>query len=292
MDKKILLVDGMALLFRSFYATAISGYYMINSKGVPTNAVHGFIKHLFAATKAYQPSHVICCWDMGSTTFRTELYPNYKANRDAPPEQLVPQFDLVKEVVETLDIPNVGLKGYEADDCIGTLTNKYSSDAEVIILTGDQDILQLLQENVTVSLLKKGFGNYAEYQSDRFYEEKGITPTQMIDLKALMGDSSDNYPGVKGVGEKTALKLLQTHTTIEGILENIDTLTKGQRDKIERDLEMLHLSRKLARIHCEVNVDCSLEEAIFRVNRDAMVTKFEELEFKRLDDVIDQVAHN
>ena len=93
MDKKILLVDGMALLFRSFYATAISGYYMINSKGTPTNAVHGFIKHLFAATKAYQPSHVICCWDMGSTTFRTELYPDYKANRDAPPEQLIPQFN-------------------------------------------------------------------------------------------------------------------------------------------------------------------------------------------------------
>ncbi|SEA99400.1 5'-3' exonuclease [Thalassobacillus cyri] len=285
-QNKILLVDGMALLFRAFYATAMSNYYMINSKGVPTNAVYGFVKHLFMATKNYGPSHVVCCWDMGSTTFRNEIFPQYKANRGEPPVELIPQFDLVKEVVEALDIPNVGLAGYEADDCIGTLSNEYSEHSEVIILTGDQDILQLLQDNVTVSLLKKGYGNYAEYQHDNFIEEKGITPMQMIDLKALMGDSSDNYPGVKGIGEKTALKLLTEYETIEGILDNLPNLTKGQRTKIENELDMLHLSRKLAAIHCEVDVNCSLDDAIFEINQERMMEKFNELEFKRLDSLL------
>ncbi|QHE54363.1 5'-3' exonuclease [Pontibacillus sp. HMF3514] len=276
----------MALLFRAFYATAMSNYFMVNSKGVPTNGIYGFVKHLFTAINHYKPSHVICCWDMGSSTFRNELFPEYKANRGEPPVELIPQFDLVKEVTESLDIPNVGLAGYEADDCMGTLAEHYREQGEVIILTGDQDILQLLKENISVSILKKGYGNYALYQAASFIEEKGITPEQMIDLKALMGDSSDNYPGVKGIGEKTALKLLQAHESIEGILENLPSLTKGQRNKIEQDLEMLHLSRKLARIHCEVDVTCSLDDAVLGINEEKMKAKFEELEFRKLDGIL------
>ncbi|KGP92199.1 5'-3' exonuclease [Pontibacillus chungwhensis BH030062] len=283
---KVLLVDGMALLFRAFYATAMSGYYMVNSKGVPTNAVYGFVKHLFAATNEYKPSHVICCWDMGSHTFRNDLYPEYKANRGEAPVELIPQFELVKEVTAAMDIPNVGITGYEADDLMGTLANVYSEENEVLILTGDQDTLQLLKDNVKVILMKKGYGNFAEYEHGTFYDEKGISPQQMIDLKALMGDSSDNYPGVKGIGEKTALKLLQKHETIEGLLENLDALTKAQRTKIEQDLEMLHLSRKLARIHCEVDVTCSLEEAVLSINEDLMHNKFDELEFKNINRLI------
>ncbi|MBU9713795.1 5'-3' exonuclease [Bacillus tamaricis] len=281
-----MLVDGMALLFRSFYATAVSGYYMINSKGIPTNGIHGFIKHLFTAVNTYKPTHVLCCWDMGSKTFRTEIFPDYKANRGEPPVELIPQFDLVKDVVEALDIPNVGLEGYEADDCIGTLAHHFKTDSEVLILTGDKDILQLIDDNVHVILLKKGYGNYAYYQEDTFVNETGITPKQMVDLKALMGDSSDNYPGVKGIGEKTAINLLKAHHSIEGILENLSTLTKSQRSKIEQDLEMLHLSRKLAKIHCEVEVQCSLEQAIFEIDRKKMIDKFKELEFKNLESII------
>ncbi|SDZ30981.1 5'-3' exonuclease [Evansella caseinilytica] len=285
-NHKVLLVDGMALLFRSFYATAMSGYYMVNSKGIPTNGIYGTVKHLFTAVNTFQPTHVICCWDMGSKTFRSELLADYKANRSEPPEQLLPQFDLVKEVIDALDIPNVGLAGYEADDCIGTLANHYKTDSEVHILTGDKDILQLIEENVHVVLLKKGYGNYAIYKENTFYEEKGITPRQMVDLKALMGDSSDNYPGVKGIGEKTALSLLQKYQTIEGILENLSSLTKAQRTKIEQDLEMLHLSRKLAKIHCEVDVACSLDEARFLIDRRKMTDKFQKLELKNLDALI------
>lgn len=277
---RVLLVDGMALLFRAFYATAMSNYFMINSKGIPTNAVYGMIKHLFTAIETYQPTHVICCWDMGSKTFRNDLFPEYKANRGKPPEELIPQFDLAKEVVESLDIPNVGRIGFEADDCMGTLSRVYSEHSQVFLLTGDQDLLQLLQTNVNVVLLQKGYGNYAEYHEGAFYEEKGITPSQMVDLKALMGDSSDNYPGVKGIGEKTALKLLLEYETIEGILENLDKLTKGQRNKIEENLDMLHLSRKLAQIHCEADVDCSLEDALFYIDDQKMASKFDELEFR------------
>ncbi|MFD1738450.1 5'-3' exonuclease H3TH domain-containing protein [Bacillus salitolerans] len=287
-DKKnsILLVDGMALLFRAFYATAINNYFMINSKGIPTNGVHGFVKHLFSAIDHFNPTHVICCWDMGSKTFRTEQFPEYKANRSEPPVELIPQFDLVKEVVESLDIPNVGLHGYEADDCIGTLAKQYATDHSVIIVTGDKDILQLLEENISVAIVRNGFGNYDVYGPERLFEEKGITPRQMIDLKALMGDPSDNYPGVKGIGEKTALKLLIEYGSVEGILENLPNLTKSQRGKIEDGLEMLQLSHQLARIHCEVPVDCALETAEFKVNKERALTTFKELEFKGLDRLI------
>ncbi|WP_017755513.1 5'-3' exonuclease [Calidifontibacillus oryziterrae] len=285
-DNKVLLIDGMALLFRAFYATAMSGYYMINSKGIPTNGIHGFVRHLLTAVNHFKPSHVVCCWDMGSTTFRKELYPDYKANRGEPPVELIPQFDLVKDVVAAFDIPNVGLKGFEADDCIGTLANQYKHDYLVYILTGDQDILQLIDENTHVVLLKNGYGNYEVYHPELLVERKGIRPQQLIDLKALMGDSSDNYPGVRGIGEKTALKLLQEFETIEGILENLHSLTKGQRAKIEQDLEMLHLSRKLATIHRGVPVSCPPQVAMLTIDRSKVFDKFAELEFKGLEKFI------
>lgn len=286
-NNKVMLVDGMALLFRAFYATAMSGYYMINSRGVPTNAVHGFVRHLLTAVNHFGPSHVVCCWDMGSHTFRTELYPDYKGNRGDPPVELIPQFDLVKEVVTSFDIPNIGLKGYEADDCIGTLANHYKREQHsVLILTGDQDILQLVDEQTHVALLRNGYGNYEIFHPDILVERKGIRPQQMIDLKALMGDSSDNYPGVRGIGEKTALKLLNQFETIEGILENLDSLSKGHRMKIEQDLDMLHLSRKLATIHCEVPVNCILEDAKLKIDRIKVLEKLKELEFKGLEKLI------
>ncbi|MBG9542985.1 5'-3' exonuclease [Cytobacillus firmus] len=283
----LLLVDGMALLFRAYFATAMSGQFMINSKGIPTNGVYGFVKHFLTAVSSFSPTHVAVCWDMGSKTFRTEMFDAYKANRPEAPIELVPQFDLVKEVVEAFDVPNIGLEGYEADDCIGTIARKASQEAEVLILTGDQDILQLLDDNISVILLQKGYGNYLVHTTETFYEEKGITPKQMIDLKAFMGDTSDNYPGVKGIGEKTALKLLQQFEHIEGVLENLEQLTKGQRAKIEQDLEMLHLSRQLAEIKCDVPVECPLDLAQFTMNREKVLEKFTEIEFRGLHRFLD-----
>ncbi|MFJ5715125.1 5'-3' exonuclease H3TH domain-containing protein [Neobacillus sp. NPDC093127] len=278
----LMLVDGMALLFRAFYATAVSGQFMINSKGIPTNGIHGFVKHLFTAVSSFKPTHLAVCWDMGSKTFRTELFSDYKGNRGEAPVELIPQFDLVKEVVDSFDIPNIGLAGFEADDCIGTIAKQTKDYAHVSILTGDQDILQLLDDNISVILLKKGYGNYLVHTPETFFEEKGITPRQMIDLKALMGDPSDNYPGVKGIGEKTALKLLQEYEHVEGIISNLDRLSKSNKSKIERDLEMLHLSRILAEIKCDVPVSCALEEAGLRIEREKAVNKLLEIELRGL----------
>ncbi|WP_199426192.1 5'-3' exonuclease [Thermaerobacillus caldiproteolyticus] len=285
-DRELLLIDGMALLFRSFYATAINGDFMFNSQGIPTNAIHGFVKHLIAAVRAIGPTHVVCCWDMGSTTFRTEMFPQYKANRGEPPLELVPQFELVKEVVSAFDIPNIGVLGAEADDCIGTLTKQWETKMNISILTGDQDILQLLSETVTVYLLGKGIGNYNVYTLERFQQEKGILPRQFIDVKALMGDASDNYPGVRGIGEKTALKLVQQYGSIEGILENIHLLTESQRQKLREHLDMLHLSRKLAKIYCDIPIALRLEEAKWEANEDKVQQIFDHLELKGLDKLI------
>lgn len=260
-NKKVLLVDGMALLFRGYFATAVHGNYMYNKEGIPTNGVHGFTKHMIKAVESFNPTHIVCCWDLGSRTFRTELFPDYKGNRSAPEEQMVPQFAMAREITDGFGIPSIDAVNYEADDCLGTLAVSYADDAEVYILTGDQDMLQLADERVRVVIMKKGQGNYQVYDEETVKELKGCHPHQLVDIKALMGDTSDNYPGVKGIGEKTALKLIQEYETLEGVLENLEHLPAGQRKKIEAELEMMHLSRTLAEIRCNAPVSLPLESA-------------------------------
>ncbi|MGM9923642.1 MAG: 5'-3' exonuclease H3TH domain-containing protein [Bacillus sp. (in: firmicutes)] len=277
-----MLVDGMALLFRAFYATGMTGQFMINSRGVPTNGVQGFLKHLLLAVDHFNPQHVAVCWDMGSKTFRTEMYQEYKGNRSAPPVEMIPQFDLAKEAVKAFDIPNIGIEGFEADDCIGTIAKAYSSEYNLGILTGDQDMLQLIEDYISVILLKKGYGNYDIHNENTFFEWKGIKPKQMIDLKGLMGDASDNYPGVKGIGEKTAIKLLQQFGSIDGILANLDALTKTQRIKIESSLEMLHLSRQLAAIKCDIPLACDVQDARYQFDQEKVVQMLKLHELKGL----------
>ena len=285
-NKQVLLVDGMALLFRGFFATAFRGNFMKTSKGVPTNGVYQFMRYFLDAIDTFQPTHVVCCWDMGSKTFRTDLYEGYKQNRSEPPEELVPQFDLIKEVIDAFDIPNIGIKNFEADDCIGTLAKVYATDNKVTVLTGDQDILQLVQDNVRVAIMRKGQGNYEVFNAENFYEKKNIYPKQMIDLKGLMGDTSDNYPGVKGIGEKTALKLLKEYETIDGLLENLDELPNGIRNKVNMNIDMLHLSRNLAEIKCDVPVTCELNTAVWQFDKAKVEDKFNELEFKNLSKLL------
>jgi 5'-3' exonuclease len=279
---RVLIVDGMALLFRAYYATSYSGYIRRTKAGIPTNAIYGFLQYFFDAVKEFQPSHVVCCWDMGSQTFRSELYTHYKSNRPSPPDDLIPQFDLIKEVVADLGVPNIGLSGYEADDCIGTLALEFSKESDVFILTGDHDMLQLVSERVSVIIMKKGKANYMLYSLASLFEERSLLPHQVIELKAFMGDASDNYPGVRGIGEKTAHKLIQDYKTIQGVIDNIHLLPNSVRTKIELDLEMLHLSRKLAEIYLEVPVQCGLEESIWNVQHDIIMKRFVELEFESL----------
>lgn len=277
---RIMLVDGMAVLFRAYFATAYGGSIRRMKDGTPTNAVYGFMRYMWDAVERFKPTHLACCWDLSSKTFRSEQFGDYKANRPECPEDLVPQFDLVKEMTEAFGIPNISSVGYEADDCIGTLSKLYREDHDVLILTGDHDMLQLVHDHTTVVIMKKGHGNYAVYSPEYLMEERQITPAQVIDVKGLMGDTADNYPGVKGIGEKTAHKLIQEYQSIEGILANLPSLAKGVRAKIEADLDMLHLSRELATIHCEVPVECNLDDCVLAPNPEQVAMICERLEMK------------
>lgn len=258
---KIMLVDGMALLFRGYFATAYRRNFMRTKSGQPTNGIFQFLVYFLDAVETFRPSHVICCWDLGRKTFRTDLYADYKANRDAPPEELVPQFELVKTVVETLGVPNISLENYEADDCIGTIARSLDSDVETIILTGDLDLLQLVSEQTNVAIMRKGVGNYEVFTQNNFYDKQGLIPEQMIDFKALVGDPADHYPGIKGIGEVTARKLLQTYNSIENILLNIDQLSEAMQKRLQNDQHLLETFQTLAKIKCDLSINFSLEEA-------------------------------
>lgn len=256
----VLVIDGMALLFRSFFATAMSGNYFKNDKGIPTNAVQGFARHVLAAQNLIQPTHMAVCWDKGMLTFRNELYDGYKANRPKPAEELIPQFDMAQELSEHLGWANFGIVGMEADDTIASITHKWKEDARFTIVSGDKDLLQLLEPSTEIAFTKKGFTIYDVYNETRFLDEYGISPLLFPDVKAFMGDSSDGYAGVKGIGPKTALQLVQTYGTVENILEALPLLKAGQRTKIETDLEMLKLSKELATIRRDVPIDASLDQ--------------------------------
>lgn len=282
MNDSVLIVDGMALLFRGYFASAYGGYVRRTSAGVPTNAVYGFTRYLLDAIRTFKPSHVVCCWDMSGPTFRAERYPAYKGNRPEPPDDMLPQFGLVRHVTDGLGIPNVELRGYEADDCIGTLAKKFGAEKDVYIVSADQDLLQLVGPRTRVVLMKKGFAQYAVYDPETLLEQRQLRPEQIIDLKGLTGDTSDNYPGVKGIGEKTAVKLLLEHDTIDGIIGNLDSLSGSVRKKIEADLDMLHLCRDLATIRCDAPLECELGACRWEPDEAVLRSKFLELEFESL----------
>lgn len=255
----ILLIDGMALLFRSFFATAVRKQFQYNEEGIPTNGVQGFLRHTLTAVNLFQPTHIAVCWDMGAVTFRNDIYDGYKANRPAPAPELVPQFDMARQASEAMGWKNYGVEGMEADDLIGSLVKTWKADADVTVVSGDKDLLQLLAPSVRIALTKKGHSIYDVYTEARFIEDYGMTPAQFIDYKAFIGDTSDGYPGVKGIGPKTALKLIQTYGTAEEVVNSLDKLTSSEKNKIQDNLAMLHLSKELATIHCEVDLGKSLE---------------------------------
>lgn len=260
----VLVIDGMALLFRSFFATAMSGNFFKNDKGIPTNAVQGFARHVLAAQNLMQPTHMAVCWDKGMLTFRNELYDGYKANRPKPAEELIPQFDMAQELSEHLGWMNFGIAGMEADDTIASITHKWKEDARFTIVSGDKDLLQLLEPSTEIAFTKKGFTIYDVYNENRFLEEYGISPLLFPDVKAFMGDSSDGYAGVKGIGPKTALQLVQTYGTVDKVLEALPLLKAGQRTKIETDLEMLKISKELATIRRDVPIGAELEHLLIK----------------------------
>lgn len=279
MTHKHLIIDGMALLFRHFFATSFREQYMYNSKNIATNGVQGVVRHMYKLISMTEPSHVLVVWDMGAHTIRSDWYSDYKKNRPLPPKQLVPQFDHVKEVLDDLGVAQIGAEGFEADDVIGTLS-KYLDNA--IVVTGDRDLLQILRQgnNNEVWLTKKGFAEYNVYNYDTFVEEYGVTPNQFIDVKALMGDASDGYHGVNGIGEKTALKLIKQYKSVEGLIAQLDELTPRMREKIETDFESLNMSLRLATIIMNVPIEVieTLNNCKYTVDVDDVKSKLEHYE--------------
>jgi len=278
--KKILMIDGNSLLHRAFHALPL----LQTSKGVYTNAVYGFCNMFFRLVKEQQPDYIAVAFDKKGPTFRHHDYSAYKATRAATAPELIGQFDLLKQILQVLNVRYIEIDSYEADDIIGTLSKKAEEQGLYsIIVTGDKDALQLVSENTHVMLTKKGISELEEYNPSKVKERYGIFPETIPDLKGLMGDPSDNIPGVPGIGEKTASKLLKEFGNIETLIENIDKLKGSIREKIELNAEQAKMSKQLATIFRDIDIDLVLEDLKLREpNLDELVKLFRELEFYTL----------
>ena len=280
--KKIILVDGNNLLFRSFFATAYQGTIMKNSKGFPTNALYGFINMMNRIIKDENPNYIMVAFDKGKT-FRHDKYDEYKAGRAAMPDELKLQFPKAKEVLKAMGIKYYEIDNYEADDIIGTLAKKVDEEDEFVatIVSSDKDLLQLISDEVVVKLLKSN--DHIMMTKEEFKNIYGLDPIKMIDLKALMGDSSDNIPGVKGIGEKTAIKLLSQYNSLDGLYSHIDEIKGKTKEKLEQDKDSAYMSYDLATIYRDVPLDFELEDCIYNGYDEIKFKKeLEELEFYSL----------
>ena len=276
--KKVLLVDGNNLLFRSYYATAYTGNIMKNSKGFPTNALYGFANMINKIIKDEKPEYMIVAFDKGKT-FRHEKYKDYKGGRIKTPDDLVMQFPISRELTKALGIKCFEIDNYEADDIIGTYSKLIDEkdDYEGLIVSSDKDLLQLISDKVKVKLLKSH--DFIMMDENEFRNVYGLDPIKMTDLKGLEGDSSDNIVGVRGIGEKTAIKLLQKYDSIEGIYENIDDITGAIKTKLIEGKESAFQSKDLATIYKEVPLEYSLEELKIESIKPDLKKIYEELEF-------------
>lgn len=280
--KKVILVDGNNFLFRSFYATSYTGNIMRNSKGFPTNAIYGFINMINKIIEEEKPEYMLVAFDKGKT-FRHEKYTDYKAGRAAMPEDLKPQFPKAKEVLDAMGIIHFEIDNYEADDIIGTISKIVDEEDEftATIVSSDKDLLQLISDEVDVKLLKQN--DYIRMDKNKFFEIYGTEPIHMIDLKALMGDSSDNIPGVKGIGEKTAIKLISTYSSIDNLYNHIDEITGKTKEKLLDDKESAYKSYDLATIYREVPLPFSLNDLEYKgIKKDELSRILSELEFNSL----------
>lgn len=257
--KKVILVDGNNLLFRSYFATAYSGNMMKNSKGFPTNGLYGLVNMLNKIIREEKPEYMLVAFDKGKT-FRHEKYLDYKGGRNETPDDLKKQFSVAKKLVPLMGIKCFEIDNYEADDIIGTYSKMALIDPEfeTTIVSSDKDLLQLINEETEVKLLKQK--DYIRMNEETFMDTYGIKPIRMIDLKGLMGDASDNIPGVKGIGEKTALKLLQEYDSLENVYDNIDNIKGATKQKLIDGKESAFMSKDIATIYNEVPVTYSLEE--------------------------------
>ncbi|HFU3797568.1 TPA: DNA polymerase I [Streptococcus suis] len=288
MDKnKLLLIDGSSVAFRAFFAL----YHQIDRfkspTGLHTNAIYGFHLMLDHMMKRIEPTHILVAFDAGKTTFRTEMFADYKAGRAKTPDEFREQFPFIRQMLDAMGIKHYELSQYEADDIIGTLdkmAERTDIPFDVTIVSGDKDLIQLTDENTVVEISKKGVAEFEEFTPAYLMEKMGITPTQFIDLKALMGDKSDNIPGVTKIGEKTGLKLLTEFGSLEGIYEHIDSMKASKmKENLIADKERAFLSRTLATIDTQAPIEIGLDDIVYQGPRIEELGQFyEDMGFKQL----------
>lgn len=276
--EKVVMIDGNNLMFRSYYATAYTGNMMKNSKGFPTNALYGFTNMINKIISEEKPKYVIVAFDKGKT-FRHDNYHEYKAGRIAMPEDLKVQFPVAKEMLDEMGIKWFEIDGYEADDIIGTFSEMVNKDENYygLIVSSDKDLLQLINDNIIVKLLKTK--DYIMMDRKTFIDTYGVEPNKMIDIKGLMGDSSDNIPGVPGIGEKTALKLLQEYGSVENLYVNLDKVKGKLFDKLNDGKDSAFMSKQLATIFKEVPLNLTIDDIKYRGPNNRLKEIYEELEF-------------
>ena len=276
---KLLLIDGNSVLFRGYYATCY-GNIMQTSKGVYTNGIYAFANMLNKAIRTYEPDYCVVAFDKAKHTFRHDIAPDYKGGRKETPEELVGQFPLVREMLEAYNIPYLEYDTIEADDIIGSLAKKY--DMETCILSSDRDMLQLIDDTTNVLVMRKGMSDIARMDEKALKEEYSLKPYQIIDYKGLAGDKSDNIRGVDGVGEKTAIKLLNDYDTCEGIYEHIDEIKGKMKEKLINGKDSCFLSKTLATIKTDVEIDHDLEDFRLNINEEERNRFFEKYEMYSL----------
>lgn len=280
MEKLLIIIDGNSLMNRAYYALP----ELMNKKGQHTSAVYGFANILFRLLDTYNPTHISVAFDLKAPTFRHLQYKEYKGTRKGMPEELREQVEPLKKMIDAFGINRLEIEGYEADDIIGTVST-YCADKgyKVLIITGDKDALQLASENVRILFTKKGISEIEEYGYDEMVEKYGITPSQFIDLKGLMGDKSDNIPGVAGIGEKTGIKLIQEYESIENIYQNLESLSPNVKKKLEDSYDIALLSKSLATIMTDIPIELSEEELKLKKADDSKLLEiFNEFEFSTL----------
>ena len=280
MKENIVIIDGSSLLYRAFYAIP----HLTDAQGHPTNAVYGFLNMLLKLYGELDPQYVAVAFDKGKHTFRNDLFDGYKATRKPAPDDLRPQFALIREVLACLGICVLEQEGYEGDDIIGTLARRTAADGYAVdVVTGDRDALQLVTDDVTVYLTKKGITNMLAVTPAVMESEYGYTPAQVVDMKALMGDTADNIPGVPGVGEKTALKLISQFGSVHGVYEHLDEV-KGKKlqEKLADNKDKAVLSKDLATIRCDVPLDYTMDMFQPQPRQEDVAQLFRSLGFRNL----------
>jgi len=273
---RLYLIDGSSYIFRAFYAIG----HLSNSKGLPTNAIYGFTQMLLKVLKDHQPDRLIVIFDSKAPTFRSQVYQEYKANRPSMPEGLVPQIPYIKRIMDAYRIATLEIEGYEADDVIGTIAKRAESDADVVIITGDKDILQLVSERVEVYDTMKE----KKFRVDEVIQRFGVPPEQVVEVMGLSGDAIDNIPGVPGIGEKTAIELIKAFGSIENLLAHLEQVPKKKlRENLEAYGERARLSRQLATIHTDVPIQAKWQDSLLSPpDLKSLREIFKELEFNKL----------